>query len=626
MKTQVEKLFHFKSSTVVSGYDKQDYSIKEEIRHAATSFLHSAKTVCGSKRNVNFHRTLQGLKSDPSIKVCAFDKGNGIIIIDSENYFEKLDKIVCDESKFKEVKVRSNSPHPVISNENSLRNFLRANVKPFIPTKTYDSIYPSGSQPGKLYGLCKIHKKDFPFRPVVSMIGTAEYNLAKYLDSVIKPHIPSNYMLNSTNSFLERLKTFCFKPTDTLISFDVESLFTNVPLQETINMIADHVFLSENKPAYTKDTFIRLLQRATSGLFLYQNKLFKQVDGVTMGSPLGPTIANFCLANYENKLLSNTKTGTKPELYLRYVDDIFCIFRKDNSYEPFLQELNNLHKNLRFTFELGPDKLPFLDTLVSIPKVDDGHISTEVYRKPTFTGLILNASALCPYKWKIGLIQCFLHRAYSICSDWSLFDKEVSFLENLFSLNGYSTHLIQSCVNRFVSRKVQVQPNLPPKADSVECIFCIPYIGQPSIIYARKIKQIFKRYYSIDVRTVFTTFKVKNYFSLKCCTPFALKAKVIYKFTCLCDAGISYIGKTKRHLAVRAKEHSTTSSSAIKQHLDSCMACGQSQSNYGCFSIIDSGKSDFECTIKEALHIKIAQPYLNRQLFASGSLFTLQVF
>jgi len=329
---------------------------------------------------------------------------------------------------------------------------------------------------------------------------------------------------------------------------------------------------------------------------------------------------------YEKKLLSNTETRTKPELYLSYVDDIFCVFRKDTSYETFLLELNNLHKNLRFTFELGPDKLPFLDTLVSVPEVDEGHFSMEVYRKPTFTGLLLNASALCPHKWKIGLMQCLLHRAYCVCSDWSLFDKEASYLKKLFSLNGYSNHMFQTCMNSFVSKKVQEQPNALPKADSVECIFCIPYIGQPSITYSRKIKQLFKRYYSVDVRTVFNTFKVKNYFSLKCKTPFALKAKVIYKFTCQRDADISYIGKTKRHLVVRAVEHGKSSNSAVGQHLASCFTCCNSRSDLDGFKIIDSARSNFECKIKEAILIKTAQPCMNTQLFASGSMFTLKIF
>ena len=77
----------------------------------------------------------------------------------------------------------------------------------------------------------------------------------------------------------------------------------------------------------------------------------------------------------------------------------------------------------------------------------------------------------------------------------------------------------------------------------VETIFSIPYIGLPSVIFSKKIKELFKKYYGIDIRVVFTSFKVKNYFSLKCCTPLPLLADVVYKFECLHDANTFYIGK-----------------------------------------------------------------------------------
>ena len=170
----------------------------------------------------------------------------------------------------------------------------RKNVKPFISLDIFEDIYPSGSQPGKLYGLCKVHKENYPFRPVVSMLGTAEYKLAKYLDQIMKPHIPSKYMLSSTWEFLDKLKLFIFKPSDCMISFDVVSLFTNVPLIETIDIISNYVYKSKSKPAFSKLVFKELLNIATSGIFTYNGCLYRQVDGLTMGNPLGPTISNFC--------------------------------------------------------------------------------------------------------------------------------------------------------------------------------------------------------------------------------------------------------------------------------------------------------------------------------------------
>ena len=625
IKTQVEQLWQFNKKTISCLIDSNtEANVKDEIKHATHSYLHSAKSVCGARINQNFHSTLKNLKSDPSIKVCSFDKGNGIVILNTNDYFDKLDKIIMDKSKFKEIFINPNLAHPVIRNENSIRDYLRKNVKDHISKKEFDVIYPSGSQPGKLYGLCKAHKPGHPLRPVVSMINTAEYHLAKFLDKIIKPHIPSEYMLNSSSGFLEKLKTFCFRPSDILVSFDVVSLFTNVPLNQTIDMIADHIYKQKSKPAFDKATFKHLMNIATSGIFMYHDKYFRQVDGVTMGSPLGPTIANFCLAQFESNLLESCHTAHKPSLYLRYVDDIFCVFRREALHEDFLDKLNALHQNLKFTSEIGPSTLPFLDTCITLPTKENESFTSSVYRKSTYTGLILNFSAICPNPWKFGLLQCFLHRAYIISSNWILFHKEVDFLKNIFMRNGYPEDMFLSCVQRFLNNVYNGKKRKIAE-DKVETLFFVPYIGLPAIIYGKKLQKLLKENYNIHVRIVYTTFQVKNYFSLKSQTPLPLLANVVYQFKCLCDTNLTYIGKTSRHLATRVKEHSTKPS-AIKDHLSTCRTC---QQHYSCaknFSVMGSGKNDYEITVKEAILIKSHKPNMNKQLATNGTSFMLKIF
>ena len=95
--------------------------------------------------------------------------------------------------------------------------------------------------------MAKVHKDQVSIRPVVSMVGTPEYNLAKYLDQLIKPYIPDMYLLWSTDNFIERLKQFSINSHNTVVSFDVVSLFTNVPLAETIELIIDRLY-SKDKP------------------------------------------------------------------------------------------------------------------------------------------------------------------------------------------------------------------------------------------------------------------------------------------------------------------------------------------------------------------------------------------
>ena len=121
---------------------------------------------------------------------------------------------------------------------------------------------------------------------------------------------------------------------------------------------------------------------------------------------------------------------------------------------------------------------------------------------------------------------------------------------------------------------------------------------------------------------MFRSFKVRNYFSLKVRTPKHLKSKVVYIFQCSRDESVSYIGKTKRHLDIRRKEH-INGNSPIFDHLCSCNDCDNSVSS---FVILDSARNDFQLRIKEALYIRYNKPSLNTQLFQNGSQFSLNIF
>ena len=104
------------------------------------------------------------------------------------------------------------------------------------------------------------------------MIGTPEYQLAKFLDSIIKSYIPDSYMLHSTDHFLDELNNFQFKADHKLVSFDVQSLFTNVPLDETINIIADYIYSKNNQ---IKDNLPSMKKRS-----IYKTAAFGQPRNV----------------------------------------------------------------------------------------------------------------------------------------------------------------------------------------------------------------------------------------------------------------------------------------------------------------------------------------------------------
>ena len=175
-----------------------------------------------------------------------------------------------------------------------------------------------------------------------------------------------------------------------MVSYDVSSLFTNIPLTEVIHIILNKLF-HNNTPFvnFSYDLFKKLLETASLNCyFLFNKSIYQQVDGIAMGSPLGPTFANIFMCHLEQNFLDNCPSEHKPTLYRRYVDDTFALFQSKSHAEAFFKYINTIHPNIKFTLEHEKDnKLPFLD--VEVNRTQNG-FSTSVFRKPTFTSLSTN--------------------------------------------------------------------------------------------------------------------------------------------------------------------------------------------------------------------------------------------
>ena len=115
---------------------------------------------------------------------------------------------------------------------------------------------------------------------------------------------------------------------------------------------------------------------------------------------------------------------------------------------------------------------------------------------------------------------------------------------------------------------------------------------------------------NFNIKLVFNSFRIKNYFSYKDPIPDDLKSFLVYKFTCA-SCSFSYVGETCHHFKTRIKEHiKKDNKSHIFKHLHSTATCYDSY-NYLCFKIIDKGNSKFDLKFKEALHINWRKPNLN---------------
>ena len=155
--------------------------------------------------------------------------------MDKSKYIEKR-MLLLNAKQFKKF-----DNDPTNTTEGKIQRILRR-IKPTLSEHEYKVLYPSGSSPRKLYGAAKIHKVlrngnigQLPIRPIVSNLNTATYQLAKHLSKILSPLRESEYTIKSTRHFMEIIKHKKVPEGFQMVSFDVKSLFTNVPLETTIH-------------------------------------------------------------------------------------------------------------------------------------------------------------------------------------------------------------------------------------------------------------------------------------------------------------------------------------------------------------------------------------------------------
>ena len=199
----------------------------------------------------------------------------------------------------------------------------------------------------------------------------------------------------------------------------------------------------------------------------------------------------------------------------------------------------------------------------------------------------------------------------------------------MFQENGYPKSYFDKIFKRFLTEQDAKEKTIPDTSEKENYYITIPYLESESRRFINKLAKIIKNKINVNIVPVYKSFKIGRYFQLKSDTPLALCSNVVYKFTCSCDTNLTYYGMSTRHLITRVREHLDFNSiqrSAIKDHILSCDVCSDVQHGIKSFTVIKKCQSRFHTKIHEALLIKKDTPKLNRQLYAKGASFLLQVF
>ena len=203
----------------------------EELRGEIKALL---KKISTSRPNITKeeHQALRKLKKDENRMVLTADKGVSLVVLDKEDYTQKTEELL-HQPNYKTL-----TSDPTTKHKNKLIALLKTiKAQGGMDDRLYKKLYPTGVSSPKFYGLPKVHKEGIPLRPIVSSVGSVSYETAKELSRILKHLVgKTKHHVKNTKDFIESIQDITLKTDECLVSYDVEALFTSVPILSTLTI------------------------------------------------------------------------------------------------------------------------------------------------------------------------------------------------------------------------------------------------------------------------------------------------------------------------------------------------------------------------------------------------------
>ena len=537
---------------IINGISNVNYF---NFRHEEyqVNFLKGIIVNNGFNHNINVlplrhQKALESLSKNKEIKIMRADKGGSIVIMSFDDYLLKAYTLLGDGAVYTklpvlppvtEVQMNFNRRVKKIANsiqDETQRQLILSKISSKTPSLPY------------FYGIPKAHKAGCPLRPIVATCNSPQSALAEWLAGELSPLLGffSGAHLLHSSDFVDRIRRLG-NVSGRMLSLDVTALFTNVPLEYVLSKLKEKYEQGMVNFSLPIEKFLELIRLCVSStVFSFNGEGYKQTFGVAMGSPLSPILANLCMEFIENDILDNCPPQIKPVIWLRYVDDIFLIFKEsEEHFNEFFRYVNNIVPSIQFTVEHEINHaLPFLDVLVMHDPITQKFKFT-VYRKPTNKENYIHFYSFHSSEVKSNIIVNFIVRAYRIC-DPEFLDEEIDHIRCTFSKLCYPTFFIEKAISRAKKKIFCPTANHEEKKNFLS----LPY--HPNLITVQKKMNMISNGKANIVFNYNNTLRKKLIHNK---TDTEIKTDIgVYKIPCK-GCSSNYFGETGRGLEVRLKEH-----------------------------------------------------------------------
>lgn len=484
---------------------------------------------------------------EAKIIITTADKGNKTVIMYKENYKRKMEELLKDKTTYKQIQQDPTTKLQKVNN-----NFITKLYKDEHITK-YDkfNMTTHAAAAPELYGLPKIHKENIPMRPIASSVRVPCSKLAKYMGQILKNLISPIYNIKNSYELKYKLEEIDLDDNDIIVSFDVVSLFTNIPIHLAIKNILGKWDIISNSTTIPKKQFLKLLQfcLTENNYFTYDNKFYHQTYGMPMGNPLSPTIADIVLDSLLDDVIKElNENNIQIKFLTKYVDDLFAVIDKSNEHI-ILKTLNTYHNKIKFTIEKENNgELPYLDMKIIR---NESKLKTNWYTKATSSGRMINFNSTQPMKTKINTATNFIEKILKI-SDKEFHKANLVKIRRTLTMNNYPADLINKLVNKILSNSTTKHAKIKEE----KLFYSVPYI--PKLTEAKTMKHMINDEKATvahksnqTLRQLFKRDKTRQ--------DILTIDNVVYEIECdgndreRCNK--VYVGTTKRMLGTRIAEH-----------------------------------------------------------------------
>ena len=577
-------------------------------------------------------KLIKELKQNEEIVIVQADKGGKIVILNKEEYINKIEEKLNDKNTYEQVKDPTNEIKTNISEiTNKLFKQNKITLKEKYELTSIDNLPVIRGQP-------KIHKENNPMRIITCSKNSITSVLSKFIFTIIKDlRRTIDKCITSSNEFIKQISKAELDQNEKLISLDIQDLFSNVPILRSVDIVLNRLNNSETfvqSALSMTDVKKILLCCLNNSYFTFNGKFYKQKKGLPMGNNLSPLLADLFMDEYIKKNMVEVNTSNK---LFRYVDDLLIITpMNEDETKAYVKKLNTIKGDIRFTYEYENNKsINFLDVTLT-RDTNNKKLNTRWYRKTTASDRLLNYESSHPQSIKNNLVKNMTNRIIETSTNNEHCLEDIEKLKRMLAKSNYpirkTNKLIEECLK---SRKTNENNNnnddnsttsnnkkektshKSNKNDEYKHTIILPYV--PGI------EALKRKMDKLNINIFFTyPNKISSTFSTNTNTE---SKSIVYQIECSCQS--IYNGETKVGLKNRMKQHtkiinnkSNEQRSEIVQHHTNNMNNCKFDPEKG--FIIDNEINPRKRKIKETIYSIINESINKHDIIHDGWLHILQ--